>query len=280
MTHEVDLAEHYCRAALAAARAEAWLVGVVAASSFSALLDYRRGRLPQAESEARGAFEAASLPGYETGMQSFVAGWLIEVLIERSQLAEAEAVMAAAWDSEEIPDATLLNYLLRARGLLRLARGQTDRGITDLELFEARVDQVPDRKVPWRTRVDLAPALARRGEVQRARRLAQEDMELAQLWDTRLAIGMALRTRALVEGGREAINLLTRAVATLEDADAALEYAKALVDLGSALRRGGQPNHARDRVVAGMSLAHACGATALVDKTKCSSPAPVPAGPR
>lgn len=199
-------------------------------------------------------------------MQSFAAGWLIEVLIERNQLAEAEAVLAAAWDNEEIPDTTLLNYLLRARGLLRLARGQTDRGITDLELFEARVDQVPDRKVPWRTRVDLAPALARRGDVQQARRLAQEDMELAQLWDTRLAIGMALRTQALVEGGREAINLLTRAVATLADADGALEYAKALVDLGAALRRAGQPNNARERLAAGMSQAHACGATALMDR--------------
>jgi DNA-binding CsgD family transcriptional regulator len=266
MSHDVDLAEHYCRAALAAARAKASLVGVVAASSFSALLDYRRGRLPQAESEARGAFEAASIPGYETGMQSFAAGWLIEVLIERSQLAEAQAVLAAAWDSEEIPDATLLNYLLRARGLLRLARGQTNPGITDLELFEARVDQIPDRKVPWRTRIDLAPALARRGDLQQARRLAQEDMELAQLWNTRLAIGMALRTRALVESGRQAIGLLTRAVATLEDADAALEYAKALVDLGSALRRGGQPSKARERLAAGMSQAHACGATALMDR--------------
>ena len=266
MTHEVDLADRYCAAALDAARAKASLVGVVAASSFSALLDYRRGRLPQAESEARGAFEAAAIPGYETGMQSFAAGWLIEVLIDRSQLAEAEAVLAAAWDSEEIPDATLLNYLLRARGLLRLARGETDRGITDLELFEARVDQVPGRKVPWRTRVDLAPALARRGDLQQARRLAQDDLELAQLWDTRLAIGMALRTRGLVENGTDAIGLLTQAVATLKDADARLEYAKALVDLGSALRRAGQPNNARERLAAGMNLAHACGATALTDR--------------
>lgn len=43
-------------------------------------------------------------------------------------------------------------------------------------------------------------------------------------------------------------------------------YAKALVDLGSALRRAGQPNNARERLAEGMSLAHACGATALVDR--------------
>jgi hypothetical protein len=84
-----------------------------------------------------------------------------------------------------------------------------------------------------------------RGDLQQARRLAQDDMELAHLWDTRLAVGMALRTRALVEGGKEAIGLLTRAVATLQDPDAALEYAKALIDLGSALRRAGQSNNAR-----------------------------------
>ena len=77
---------------------------------------------------------------------------------------------------------------------------------------------------------------------------------------------MALRTRGLVESGTDAIDLLTRAIATLKDAATRLEYAKALVDLGSALRRAGQPANARERPAAGMTLAHACGATALLDR--------------
>jgi DNA-binding CsgD family transcriptional regulator/tetratricopeptide (TPR) repeat protein len=268
MTHDVDLAEHHCQAALAAARANASLVGVVVASSFTALLAYRRGQLARAESEARGALEAATIPGYETGMQGFAAGWLIEILIERGQLADAEAVLAAAWAGEEIPDSTFLNYLLRARGLLRLALGQTDRGIADLELFEARVDQYPGRKIPWRTRIDLAPALARRGNLEQARRLADGDMELARIWGTRLAIGMALRAQALVEGSHQGIDLLHQAVATLEGAEAQLEYAKALVDLGAALRRAGRTRDARDRLAAGMHHAHTCGAMALLERAR------------
>ena len=47
-----------------------------------------------------------------------------------------------------------------------------------------------------------------------------------------------------------------------------MEYAKALVDLGAAERRTGRTRDARDRLAAGMDLAHACGATALLDRAR------------
>lgn len=54
----------------------------------------------------------------------------------------------------------------------------------------------------------------------------------------------------------------------LEPTPARLEHARALVDLGGALRRSNQRSTARDELARGQELAHHCGADALVDRAR------------
>ena len=91
-------------------------------------------------------------------------------------------------------------------------------------------------------------------------RLADEELARARAWGAPRAIGIALRARGLVAGDLES---LREAVAVLEDSRARLELARALVDLGAALRRGNRRSEARDVLRRGLELAHRLGAAPL-----------------
>jgi DNA-binding CsgD family transcriptional regulator len=111
----------------------------------------------------------------------------------------------------------------------------------------------------------LALGLAQLGEVEEARRLAAEELELARAWGTPGVIGAGQRIAGLVADREPGIELLREAVATLEGSGARLERAHALVDLGSAQRRAGKRAEGRERLAEGLELADECGATALVE---------------
>ena len=83
-------------------------------------------------------------------------------------------------------------------------------------------------------------------------------------WGAARTIGISLRALGLIEGGRTGEQLLREAVDVLADSPARLEYARALVDLGAALRRGNSRSEARQLLRQGVELAHQCGASALV----------------
>jgi DNA-binding CsgD family transcriptional regulator len=76
---------------------------------------------------------------------------------------------------------------------------------------------------------------------------------------------MALRVQGLVEGD---LDRLQEAVAVLAPAPRRLEHARALVDLGAALRRANRRADARAELAAGMELADRCGATALAARAR------------
>jgi DNA-binding CsgD family transcriptional regulator len=79
-------------------------------------------------------------------------------------------------------------------------------------------------------------------------------------------LGMALRAAGLVEGGARGIELLAEAVDALAGSPAALEHARALTDLGAALRRAGHRSDAREPLRRGLERAQRCNATALVER--------------
>jgi DNA-binding CsgD family transcriptional regulator len=74
---------------------------------------------------------------------------------------------------------------------------------------------------------------------------------------------VSLRALGLVEGGPAGEQLLREAVEILRDSPARLEHARALVDLGAALRRGNRRSDARRFLRDGVDIAHRCGASAL-----------------
>jgi DNA-binding CsgD family transcriptional regulator len=77
-----------------------------------------------------------------------------------------------------------------------------------------------------------------------------------------------LRAAGLAEASRDGIGLLREAVDVLKDSGAELEYARAMTDLGAALRRSRHPAKARDPLGLGLDLAYRCGATALVERAR------------
>src|SRR5262249_42005071 len=95
---------------------------------------------------------------------------------------------------------------------------------------------------------------------------AREELELAQRWGAPRPIGVALRVLGAVEGSAEGRRLLSDAVDVLSPSPARLEHAKALIELGAALRRTNERSKAKPLLRDGLELAFACGASALVDR--------------
>jgi DNA-binding CsgD family transcriptional regulator len=79
---------------------------------------------------------------------------------------------------------------------------------------------------------------------------------------------MALRALGLIEGAERGLELLSEAVETLIPSPARLELARALVDLGAALRRANQRAAARDSLYEGLDIAHRCGAVPLAERAR------------
>ena len=225
-------------------------------------LAYQRGELARAEPEARAAIEAGRQGGYFV-FPHFVA-LLVTVLTERGELEAADRELDAAGMAKEIPDIWAFMQVLEARGMLRLAQGRTQDGL--VELLELGRRQARDRIVsvsvtPWRPHA--APAAAALGDMDTARRLVQEGLAEARAWGTPRAIGSALRGSGLVEGGERGLELLREAVAVLEPSPALLEHARALTDLGAALRRANRRAEAREPLRAALDWARQAGALAI-----------------
>jgi DNA-binding CsgD family transcriptional regulator/tetratricopeptide (TPR) repeat protein len=115
--------------------------------------------------------------------------------------------------------------------------------------------------LPWRSWLALARTAL--GESDRACQAAYEEVELARRFGAPRPLGIALRVAGLVDGGREGLERLTESVTVLRRSPAALELARALIDLGAATRRRGSPATARDPLREGMALAQRMGAIAL-----------------
>ncbi len=99
-------------------------------------------------------------------------------------------------------------------------------------------------------------------------RLADEEIELARDFGAPPTLGAAQRTAGLVARGDEALDRLRAAVETLEASPAELEHARALTDLGAALRRGGKRSEAQDTLRRGLDLAHRLGALSTAERAR------------
>jgi DNA-binding CsgD family transcriptional regulator len=87
-------------------------------------------------------------------------------------------------------------------------------------------------------------------------------------WGTPGALGEVHRAAGVLKGGEAGIRDLREAVSLLEQSPARLEHSRALVDLGSALRRTGRRTEAREPLRAGYDLAQQCGAAALAENAR------------
>jgi DNA-binding CsgD family transcriptional regulator len=81
-------------------------------------------------------------------------------------------------------------------------------------------------------------------------------------------LGVALRARGVLEGGAGGIALLRESAAALGPSPARLEYARTLVALGAALRRGNARSEARAQLSEGLALAEHCAAMPLANEAR------------
>jgi len=246
----------------AAARARGSSFGVGFAWTMRAGISLRLGAVTAAEADARTAHDR-QLPEWRV-ILPWILTSLVDALVERGELDEAGRLLERAGLTGVLPELFPMDQILSSVGRLRIAQGQTAEGIARLRECGRRLEGYGARNpalVPWRA--DLAIALAAAGEAEEARALAREEIALAQAFAVPREHGIALRAAGLVESGDAGIELLGEAVGVLEGTPARLEHARALIDLGAALRRANRRTDAREPLRAGLDLAQRCGASAL-----------------
>jgi DNA-binding CsgD family transcriptional regulator len=267
-TEALDLAAACLEQALADAQAQASIPALAFVLEFRGWVSLRRGAVAQAEADARTALELLTAHDIRLG-DAFALALLIEALIEGGELDSAERALGSSGFGAEIPPGLPTNDLLEARALLHLARGRRNEGLDELIEFGRR-DELWGAANPlasrWRSRAALA--LAAMGDSEGALRMVTEDLERARRWGAASGIGVALRAAALVEAGQASVDRLREAADVLERSPARLEHARALTDLGAALRRANQRAAARHALHDGLELAQRCGARALAERAR------------
>jgi len=246
-----------------AARARGSALDLGGALAFRAELHLLIGDLANAEVDARTVLEIASGSGGHIA-EAFAVTWLTEALVERGELDEAESVLERAASAAEATRVYATAQLLLARGRLRMAQGRVDDAIDDLResgRWSLETDVINPASGAWRS--ELAHALVGVGQTREARRLANQELELARWVGAPRTLAVALRGAARVEGGDKEIKMLREAIALLESSPAQLERARAHAALGAALRRTVAPTDAREPLRMAVDLAHQCGARPL-----------------
>jgi DNA-binding CsgD family transcriptional regulator len=226
-----------------------------------------RGDLRSAVADLREAVDLSVAHGVLVSWP-YNIGFLAHALLEQGESDEAARVIDAGGFPEELPLGQVsLVWLRFIRGRLRIETGSPERGVEDLLQVGETARLVPcdnPSDLPWRSwAAEGLRLLDRRDE---ARVLARDELTLARRWGDPQTIGAALRVLGLVEGGDEGMGLLREAVEVLAASEARLEHARALVDLGAALRRANQRTDARERLREGVDLALAIGALGLAQR--------------
>jgi ATP/maltotriose-dependent transcriptional regulator MalT len=226
-------------------------------------LAYLRGDIAGAARAARAAVAAARQGAFLLAFPMWLA-LLLDVLIERGELDAADLELQVSDMPEDMPDDYWFSPLLHSRGCLRLAQGRTGEGFEDLLEVGRRAERHGiENAALLPTGAVAAIALARSGQQEWARGLAESYLRDAKAWGTPRSIGTGLHALGLAEGGEEGLGLLREAAATLRRSPARLEHARALTDLGAALRRANRRAEAREPLREALEMARRGGALAI-----------------
>jgi DNA-binding CsgD family transcriptional regulator len=266
-TDQLDVADRVYRDAIEEARRRRSVIGYAVACCWRAKNTLFMGDLAGAEEDARNALAVAAEFGWDV-LVPMARGYLAEVLLERGDLRGARTTLGDACDAA-IPESLVLQPLLHARGWLKVLEGDGHAGLEDLLACgerQARWGAAGPAPVPWRSSAALV--LDAQGEHARARELAREEVAVARRFGAPRPLSLALRAEAAVERGRGGLELLQEALAMLEGSQAKLARARALVDLGAALRRAGRKGDARDVLREGLDLAGTCGCLPLAERAR------------
>ena len=250
--------------AISAAQRQGNLLNLAALPMYRGFLRLQLGELLAAEEDIRPFDDVAfeDMPIFRT----YRAGFLAELLLERGEIA-APKRLSTVRSTTFRPDT-------RCTSCWRGAGHGSSRDIPS----RRRVTASPPAAIAdslgienpayygwWRSQAALA--LRQLGREDEARQLASDELDLSRRWGAERTIGVSLRVLwASLKAARAENSWLREAVEVLAGSPARLEHARALVDLGAALRRGNSRSEARQLLREGIELAHRCGATALVER--------------
>jgi DNA-binding CsgD family transcriptional regulator/predicted negative regulator of RcsB-dependent stress response len=252
-------------AALTQAHQRGSILDLAGAKCFRALAWLRRGFPTEAEADARDAMRATQTARLDV-IRPYAAVYMADALIEQGRLAEAESALNWANAPNWRPPMGHCLWLLGHARLL-LCQGQTEQALEAMLAVGRRLvayDWQNPAIDPWRSTAALALLSLSRHD--QAHALAAEELELARRWGAPRTLGISLRVAGLVEGGQRGLALLRQAVDVLAPSPARLEHAKALIELGAALRRTGRRTESRQHLRQGIDQAKLCGATPLVQR--------------
>jgi DNA-binding CsgD family transcriptional regulator len=257
-------ADHYAEAAgffdhvLDVARRTGSAAGFASASAWRSILACRRGDLLAAEADARAAVDTSRAIGLQS-IEYVALTALCFTLLERDQPQHAARELEDAAVDPRAIGSLQAAAVLEARGRVRLALRDTQGGVEDMLESGRRFRETGlDNPASFAWRSGAAPALAVLGRHDEARTLAHEETMLASQWGAPRPLGAALRIEGTLSNDADGRALLYDAVAVLEGSPAALERARAVIELGAALRRTGRRREARPLLHEGLELAQAC----------------------
>ena len=273
LTDYFDAAEQALQRGAASATDTGSLLTLLLVEDLRGLLWLRRGRVGDAESEAREALDRVSETARTPVVRSLeisLVRWSLVALIAQGRIDDADALLSERHLDATLPDGPRQIRICHERGLLRLAQRQPKQALEDayrLGDFHRTYGIESVVEAPWR--VVAAQALAALHDASAAVETAEEHLTLARAWGLPRDVGIALRTRAQVETDLEhRVELLVQALSTLRLAPAPLELADTAIALGASLRRAGRRTEAKDVLAEGLSAAMNCGATALIERAR------------
>ena len=251
---ELDTAIAHCDALIDVARPRGWRIALAHGCMIRSLALLRAGRPRDAEADARIAFEY-KLPVTPAPAMLWTLTLLVDALTELDEPEDADASIARAGMLGDPPPGPLPGPLfLQARGRLRIAQRRLEDARADLLAAGARWEELGVSHPGFATwRADLADA----GDPT----YAEEHLALAERLGLPGPQGAALRAL----GG---LPRLEEACALLETSPNRLEYTRALVDLGAALRRANRRNDAREPLRHALDLADRGGMRLLARRAR------------
>jgi DNA-binding CsgD family transcriptional regulator len=255
-------------AAMTGSRARGSVMTLATASVCRSASRLAQGLLAEARADAEQAVDAER---YGWGhLLPAAYGLLVELQLESGDVAAA-ARTAARYDPTGHAGSALLAPWHEALGRLALVeRRERDA----LEHFGAWRDVVSGVDNPacfssWRS--SSALALVRLGRADEAEHLAREELTLARAFGAPRAVSRALR--AVAHAGARSdlagpLEQLEEAVELTAGSEARLEHGRALLALGTMLRRIGRRLDAGRALGDALELARACGATLLEESAR------------
>jgi DNA-binding NarL/FixJ family response regulator len=252
---ELETARARSAAIIDTARPRGWLIALAHGGQLRAMASVRAGEVLDAEPDARLAFDY-KLPVTPRRIMLWPLHILLDALVELDDLAGAESALEAAGLGDPPTGALGSPLVLQSRARLRLAQHRPGDALTDVLDAGARWrEQGVSHPVLASWRIEAIAALSRLGDRTTSARLATEQLELAERVGTPGPRGAALRALASTARASERLSLLTQAVEILTDSPAKLEYTRALVEQGAALRRANRRAEAREPLRRALDLA-------------------------